>query len=363
MVDNLVSSDIFGPMRFSVKRRWQASPQVVAGLAAVLLATSCGRVPTATGPGDQTASAPRTQTPTTVSSPSASSCASTPSPRGDSAFAYVPGLQEGVLYGGQDSQNRYLSDTWIWKAGCFTEVLPAHNPPSLTDRSAAYDAARGVVVVVGGYYAAAGGWVTSTWTWNGQDWAPTPATTPQLPARSIAYDPKEQKVLMFGETVQGGDPQTWAWDGAQWSQLSPSTEPPPRQQASMVFDSRTGTVVLFGGIAGANNQELADMWSWNGSTWSELHPHTNPEARADATLVPASAQGRLLLVGGEHAPAVLSDAWAWDGSNWTSIASFGARAGASAIDTGSQVVLFGGWSDKLVTNQTWVWSGAGWAAR
>ena len=205
--------------------------------------------------------------------------------------------------------------------------------------------------------------MVGTWIWNGDDWTTASSATPELPARSIAYDPNLQKVLMFGETLQGGSPQTWAWDGAQWSQLLPGTEPPARQQAGMSFDQPTGTIILFGGIAGAKNQELGDMWAWNGSAWSQLHPSTSPPPRADFALVSASSLHRLLLVGGEHAPAVLSDAWEWDGANWSPVKSLGPRAGASAIDTGSEVVLFGGWSDKLATNETWIWNGAAWAAQ
>jgi hypothetical protein len=213
----------------------------------------------------------------------------------------------------------------------------------------------------GSYYTSAGP-VAGTWTWNGTDWTAAASPVPQFIAPSLAYDSHTQKVLLFGETLNGGVAQTWVWDGSKWQQLSSSVEPSARNQASMALDPTSHDVILFGGIAGANNQELGDMWSWNGSTWSQMNLLASPPARADAVLVPATWQGRLLLLGGEHAPAILSDAWVWDGSTWVSISSIGARYAAGAIDTGTQVVLFGGWaSSTQVTNETWTWNGTAWA--
>lgn len=274
----------------------------------------------------------------------------------------MPALQQGVLFGGQDSQNRYLNDTWIWKAGCFTQATPVHSPPPLENPSAAYDGARGVVVMYGDALSSTSPTV-GTWTWNGSDWTAAASTVPEFPAPTLASDAQIQEVVLFGETLNGGTPQTWAWDGAHWKQLTPKAEPPARQQASMALDPATHMVILFGGIAGADNQELGDTWSWNGSDWLQIKPSTNPPPRADAVLVSATAQGRLLLVGGEHAPTILGDAWAWDGSNWVSVASIGPRGAAGAIDTGSEVVLFGGWSATQTTNETWVWNGSAWASQ
>jgi len=330
----------------------------------LLTAVACGRPPTANGSGDQTASPPRTQTPsapavtaTPLQSPIA--CAA-PSPRGRSAFAYFASKQVGVLFGGQDPQNKFLSDTWQWKAGCWTQLTPMHGPPTVALPEAAYDPGRGVVVMYG-YDSSASAPRSGTWTWDGNDWSTTATSGPDLLAPAVAYDPNSRRVLMFGETINGGTPQTWTWDGVQWQQLAPPIEASARQQAGMALDSRSQKLLLFGGISGGLNQELADTWSWNGANWTQLKPATSPPPRAAAVLVSASAQGRVLLVGGEHAPAILSDTWQWDGSNWTSIASFGTRGGASAIDTGTQVILFGGWSDNQVTNETWTWNGTAWA--
>ena len=50
--------------------------------------------------------------------------------------------------------------------------------------------------------------------------------------------------------------------------LSPATSPRPRDGASMAYDPATGTMILFGGEA--NNVNLSDTWSFNGTTWIRL---------------------------------------------------------------------------------------------
>jgi hypothetical protein len=82
----------------------------------------------------------------------------------------------------------------------------------------AYDAARGQVVLFGGYL------MNDTWTWDGTDLTQRfPAHSP--PARQLmgmAYDSTNGRVLMFGGTDGGGD-DTWTWDGTDWTQRLPRT--------------------------------------------------------------------------------------------------------------------------------------------
>jgi hypothetical protein len=204
--------------------------------------------------------------------------------------------------------------------------------------------------------------VAETWTWNGVDWSRSVSAGPQLEGPAIAYDPTVNNAILFGETLAGGTPQTWQWHGDHWVQLSPGVEPPPRSQAGLATDPTTHSIVLFGGISASLNQDLSDTWSWNGITWSHLSPTASPPPRAQEVLVSASAQRKVLLLGGEHAPDLLGDAWTWDGSTWTQVPSVGIRDGARAVDTGTEVVLFGGGTGPYsISNETWLWNGQSWS--
>jgi hypothetical protein len=132
----------------------------------------------------------------------------------------------------------------------------------------------------------------------------------------------------------------------------------------MNFDPTTHSVLLFGGISGAQNHDfLADTWSWNGVAWTRLEPVSGPPSRDKAAMVASTSNGRVLLIGGQAADgSVLSDTWAWDGKTWATFPSPGPRLGAGAVDAGSQVLVFGG-STNHATNDVLSWDGATWSVR
>jgi len=76
---------------------------------------------------------------------------SPPSPREDFAIAYDELLQHVVLFGGLHFPNCTLDDqTWTWDGTNWMQEIPATSPPGRGGAAAAYDGARGQVVVYGG---------------------------------------------------------------------------------------------------------------------------------------------------------------------------------------------------------------------
>ncbi len=53
-----------------------------------------------------------------------------------------------------------------------------------------------------------------------------------------------------------------AWNGSTWRQLSPATNPAPRYGAAIAFNAAQGAPLLFSGTDGE-----ADTWGWDGNTW------------------------------------------------------------------------------------------------
>lgn len=274
------------------------------------------------------------------------------------AFAYMPDLQQALLFGGQGGPTGYLSDTWSWKAGCWTQLNPATNPPPLHNLAAAYDVVRSTLVLWGQHYIS-NGWVAETWLWHGQDWHKSSASTPQGYNAAAAFDPNMGRAVLFDSWLN----EMWSWDGAQWNKMSPAHEPGARQGARMVLDPATKSLLLFGGVVRYPTiQYLSDTWLWNGTDWIRVNPGQSPPGRDDSTITSFAAANQVLLFGGLNG-AVLDDAWAWDGKTWTPIASFGVSEGAGAIDTGSRVIVFGGWSEGQFTSATRSWDGASWATQ
>src|SRR5262249_25519556 len=127
--------------------------------------------------------------------------------------------------------------------------------------------------------------------------------------------------------------------------------------------------VRFGGNS-APNLVAADLWSWNGTTWSVVGTPV-PPPRNGAPLAYDAARQRVVRFGGEDTIlAPTNETWEWDGFRWTQrtpALAPGARSRAAlAYDsTRQRVVLFGGLipSTSLVSDETWEWDGVSWLQR
>jgi hypothetical protein len=185
--------------------------------------------------------------------------ADSPAARQGAGMAYDPGTNGVVLFGGEGpncpGSVPYCDDTWTWDGGTgqWTRQDPQHHPSPRSHFSMAYDAATGQVVLFGGEGCQdrPGALCDDTWIWTGNDWleqVPTASPPPRYLA-SMAYDPTNQDVVLFGGLCAGDafcPPDTWVWDGYDWSQLPTLATPPARYGGGMAFDP-TGDAVLFGG--------------------------------------------------------------------------------------------------------------------
>jgi hypothetical protein len=286
-----------------------------------------------------------------------------------SAMAYDAARDEVVLFGGApDPNNVFANDTWVWNGTTWTQRLPSTMPSPRSNHSMAYDAARGEIVLFGGYDT---GTLGDTWVWNGTDWTQkAPATVP--PARyyaAMAYDAVNGVVVMFGghdaNSINYDD--TWVWDGTDWTQRFPLTSPPALQAHAMAFDTLRGEVVLFGGDTGDGNNSpngsgnQSDTWTWNGATWTLEAPASVPPARYFHAL---GGGPSVVLFGGQSnlgpGETVFGDTWTWDGGTWTPAPSATNPAArifhAMAYDSArSEVVLSGGVSSNggTIFGDTW----------
>ena len=67
----------------------------------------------------------------------------------------------------------------------------------------------------------------------------------------------------------------------------------------MAYDPVGRITYLFGGLDAAG-RPLNDLWSWNGTAWTQLTPRDNPARRFDAAMTFDVARGRLVLYGGTN---------------------------------------------------------------
>jgi hypothetical protein len=327
--------------------RWFTARAAASGLATVLAAGVLWSPPSAAR--------------ATVAAPSR------PAPRAFSAMAGDEYHGQVVLFGGWNGNP--LARTWTWDGAEWLKHTPRHSPQPRTT-SMAYDGTRRKVVLFGGCCAKdTGDPFGDTRIWNGRAWKhrlPAHAPTARWGAM-MAFDTQRRQVVLFGG-FDGlnylGD--TWTWDGRDWTRQTPAHSPPERAVGGMVWDSDRREVLLFGGFGWSN--ALDDTWTWNGTDWTKRTPAHAPPARDYMGMAFDYAHGQAVLVGGTSGSLEESfdDMWTWDGTDWTQ--RFPRHqpttrvAPAMSFDmVRFNVELFGGWDPNSgYLGDTWTWDGTDW---
>lgn len=239
-----------------------------------------------------------------------------------------------------------------------------HPPYRDYGRSMAYDPVDGYVLLFGGYTTT--GYLSDTWAFHAGAWTElTPKTSPSARDHAtLAWDPVDQYLLLFGGSGNAGpDGDTWTFVGGNWTQLTESTHPSARWASSLTWDAADSELILFGGCAGS---AVGDTWAFAAGAWTQLHPKTAPTARENTALSFDPEIGRVLLFGGDdYYSNYDGDTWTFLDGNWTHehpATAPSARTEASvAYDPGlSGVVVFGGTGLSGVDGDTWVYAEGNW---
>jgi hypothetical protein len=246
-----------------------------------------------------------------------------PPPRSGATLTYDATRGRSVLFGGSNNFG-LLDDTWEWDGVAWTDrtpISPAISPPARVGAASAYDAARGVVVLHGGFGTAAT--VDDTWEWDGTTWtertgAPRPA---KRAGHAMIYDERRARIVMFGGTDDTAFTTTWfadTWelDGA-WHPVTPAASPPGRGAHGMAYDPQRGEVVVHGGRRVA---QLDDTWRFDGVRWYRLTTSGSAGPRVDHVFVYHETRGAIVLVGGDQVAARTEWTLRWEGGTYDTCA-------------------------------------------
>ncbi len=216
---------------------------------------------------------------------------------------------------------------------------------------------------------------TDTWTFDftTASWTNvTPAISPIGRSNpGLAYDAESDRIILFGGAVSavgGGTyteapPETWAYDTNTntWTNMSPSTAPSPRLACSMVYDTESDRVILYGGytrdLSITNAPFFDDTWAYdyNTNTWEQMNPVTKPSKVADNGFGYDIESDKSILFGGSTggfeplANRFKNETWAYDYNTdtWTQIITTKAPTPrwVTAMDYDNEsdrIILFGG---------------------
>jgi hypothetical protein len=186
-----------------------------------------------------------------------------PNPRFDAAIAFDQRRGVTVMYGGLGQTETY-DDTWTWDGTDWMLQNPATTPGDRHFFSMVYDGGTGLTVLFGGTLP--GKRLNDTWTWDGVTWAKQQGPPPVASGFSfLAYDAATKQVVAyvyFGLDNYPVAEYTITWDGTKWTDRTSPQDPSPRTGIAMAYDPENQRVVMFGP---ANQTET---WIWDGATWS-----------------------------------------------------------------------------------------------
>jgi len=190
----------------------------------------------------------------------------------------------------------------------------------------------------------------------------------------MVYDSTSQTVILFGGANYATGERfndTWAWNGFAWNERFPGgTLPPARGGHGMAFDPVRSRVVLYGGNLPNNTTDYTDTWEYDGSAWTKI-TDTVPARRNSHGMAFDSNRNVVVMVGGQtNLNQAYREAWTWDGSVWfrESTAAPANGYGASFdYDRSRKASVFFGGSNTIGNvarfNATWEWNGLAWTQR
>jgi hypothetical protein len=191
----------------------------------------------------------------------------------------------------------------------------------------------------------------------------------------LVHDSAAKANVLFGGMLWSKDSplaDTWEFRDGQWSEIHVATSPPARHRGAMVYDSRRGQSVLFGGQTkqGGVWPILGDTWTYADRRWRQWRPGTGrqPEPRFGHVLALDEESGLTVLFGGAaDVDRSLGDTWLLDGSSWRPVpgpAPPARRYAAFGFDPYLRGCVLNGGSDDEAGERgfgdTWLFSGGTW---
>ena len=300
-----------------------------------------------------------------------------PSARSLFTFRSDPDTNAIYLYGGVDGTTNY-AEIWKYQYGKWARLSTDTPPPQLcSSPTSAYDTNRKKLVVL-----CADSTIFYEFDASIPDWKAITNLSKAPQGRnfsSMAYDESLKKSVLFGGYTTDYINQTWTWDGTSWTEVE-HDRPPQRILPAMWYDPHLKKTVIFGGLGRADSNatsltRFSDMWSFDGTNWSEIKPAHVPPARYGAQVAVNPNTGNVLLFGGLRVDTVPStdsngqpttkqvqvyadDFWQWDGTDWTqqtfARTPYARENGGLAWDPSTQqFVIFGGYAGQQYLSDLW----------
>ncbi len=278
-----------------------------------------------------------------------------------------------------------------------------YGPGTRSQSSAIYDSSTNQMIVFGGQHAPTSTNFSDTWAvknviasgsaFSNLNWVSV-SVSGKTPSdrfgQTAVYSSASNRMIVFGGGTGFPAPcvnELWVLKNPNevgtpsWSQLAPTgTLPPAREGHTAIYDSKTDTMVVFGGTDG-NGNYFNDVWILTNAdgasatpAWKLALPSGSvPSARSQsAAIYDATNNIMTIVAGGTAKKTYANDVWTLSHANgnggtpvWTQLAPTGpapaARSGHSAIydSKNNRMVIYGGIiSTDAIKNDAWILTSA-----
>ncbi|HYQ14780.1 MAG TPA: MYXO-CTERM sorting domain-containing protein [Polyangiaceae bacterium] len=285
-------------------------------------------------------------------------------------MAYDEARDKTVMFGGSaDGPPPFLHDTWEWDGDAWHDVTPSSGPEGRLMLDLAYSSLHGGALLVGGLtdqtYDSA---QNDVWVWNGS-WTklePSGDALPTVAGHGIAFDSARKVLVLYGGYGADENRETWELDAKSWSNRGAfAISPGSLDFFSMTYDAAQKYSLVFGGATPAGHTDdtfvpvSRGIYFWNGKGWTSVTA-TRPSARYGMASAFDDKRGRIVLFGGFASGDFSDETWEYTGGSFerrTLLRSPSARYGARlAYDkTRDRMVLFGG-ANNSDGDDTWTYA-------
>lgn len=254
------------------------------------------------------------------------------------SIAYDPADGYDILFGGFIAINStygYSGATWAFDDAQWVQLHPTTSPPARYLSVVAWDPVDGYLVVFGGYGYLPGNicctYLSDTWEFSNGNWTQLePANHPSArDYSSLTWDAADGCLLLFGGDYDSGVGlnDTWTFVRGQWTELYPTVVPLGRLGAALAFDAVDNYTVLFGGYGpyGAWGAEvgLDDTWTFSAGNWTPLYPREHPPVDDQEGACWDPAEGFVFVLGASQANDSTGASWAFVGGQWAVVEASG----------------------------------------
>ncbi len=228
---------------------------------------------------------------------------------------------EVMLLGTAAPAGATLNDAWLRGAdGQWTEIITSSIAPPARYCHCAVALPNNRVLITGGRDRSGLVWDAWVLDVDNATWTEVAGSLP-LPGvgcHAAWHDSTGRAILVEGQSRGGNLGRTWSFDPATYAftLLSVANAPPGRRDGSLIADPSGDRLLLYGGATvvfpQADARQLTDLWSFDGTDWTELTVDVGPAPRRYPALALSQSRQLMLLFGGTNERMDFNDLWALD---------------------------------------------------